>query len=155
MIKIFKTHSRLTFEYNYIVDGIYIGTNLCCQMHFDQELLKKGIRVDISLEEKKIDSPFGVDSYLWLPTPDRKSPEMNQLLLGVDCLEYLVKTNQKVYVHCRRGHGRAPTLVAAYLIKSKKMTPEAAVNFIRKKRPAIHLEKSQEKTLINLYKKII
>ena len=25
-------------EYNYITDGIYIGTNQCCQKHFDERL---------------------------------------------------------------------------------------------------------------------
>jgi len=28
-------------EYNYITDGIYIGTNQCCQTHFDERLKKK------------------------------------------------------------------------------------------------------------------
>ncbi len=47
-------------EYNYITDGIYIGTNQCCQTHFDQTLKKEGIEADISLEGERIDVPFGV-----------------------------------------------------------------------------------------------
>lgn len=38
------------FEYSQITDYIYIGNNMCCQQHFSKELLKKGVRVDISLE---------------------------------------------------------------------------------------------------------
>jgi len=35
-------HSKIQkFEYNYISDGIYIGTNQCCQAHFSKKLLKK------------------------------------------------------------------------------------------------------------------
>jgi len=49
-----------TLEYNYITNGIYIGTNQCCQTHFDEKLKKEGIEADISLEEEKIDAPFGI-----------------------------------------------------------------------------------------------
>jgi len=49
---------------------------------------------------------------------------------------------KKVYVHCQNGHGRAPTLVAAYLIRQGK-TPMEAIEFIKSKRPTIHLEEVQ------------
>ena len=55
-------------EYNNITNGIYIGTNQCCQTHFDEELKKEGITADISLEEDRLDAPFGVDFYVWIPT---------------------------------------------------------------------------------------
>jgi len=45
-------------EYQHVTDGIYIGSNQCCHMHFDSELLKKGIEADISLEEVRMDAPF-------------------------------------------------------------------------------------------------
>jgi hypothetical protein len=46
-------------DYNHIIDGIYIGTNQCCDAHFDEELRKEGIEADISLEEERIDAPSG------------------------------------------------------------------------------------------------
>lgn len=46
-------------EYNEITDGIYIGTNQCCQTHFDEKLKKEGITADISLEEDRLDAPRG------------------------------------------------------------------------------------------------
>jgi len=30
-------------DYDYITDGIYIGTNVCCQLHFDERLVDQGI----------------------------------------------------------------------------------------------------------------
>jgi len=48
-------HKPLTFEYSQITKYIYIGTNMCCQTHFDKSLIKKEIRADISLEEKTLD----------------------------------------------------------------------------------------------------
>lgn len=121
---------------------------MCCQTHFDKSLLKKGIIADISLEKKSLDQPFGVDYYCWLPTIDHTPPKMKQIKVGVDFISSLVKKKVKIYVHCQRGHGRAPTLVAAYLISQGKNVEEA-VSFIKKKRPSIHLDKNQ----INALKK--
>ncbi len=144
-------HGPLIFEYNQITPYIYIGTNMCCQGHFEKELLRKGIRADISLEEKRLDSPFGVDFYLWLPTRDHRAPSQRQLQVGVRLLEELEKDRIKVYVHCERGHGRAPTLVAAYLADSKDMTVDRAIAFIKKKRP-VHPNKSQRAAISRFLK---
>src|SRR3989344_2272975 len=130
-------HKTLTFEYSQITKYIYIGTNMCCQAHFDKSLLKKGIKADISLEEKKLDNPFGVDYYLWLPTKDHQAPTLKQLEVGVAFLHKLVSQKVKCYVHCQQGHGRAPTLVAAYLV-SEGMDVDKAFDFIKKKRPDAH-----------------
>ncbi len=135
-------HVSLTFEYSQITKYIYIGTNMCCQSDFDKSLLKKGIKADISLEEKKIDRPLGVDYYLWLPTKDHIAPTLKQLQIGVDFIKKLVDLKIRCYVHCQRGHGRAPTLVAAYLV-SKGMGIDEAFNFIKKKRPTVHPNRKQ------------
>ncbi|MBW2965893.1 dual specificity protein phosphatase family protein [Candidatus Woesearchaeota archaeon] len=137
-----KQHPKLTFEYNKITDYIYIGTNQCCQIHFKKELLGKGIKADISLEKERLDAPFGVDYYLWLPVKDHTAPSQKQLIIGVNFIENLIKNKIKVYVHCQRGHGRAPTLVAAYLI-SKGKTVKQAISLIKKKRSVIHPNKIQ------------
>lgn len=139
-------------EYNYIVDGIYVGTNQCCQMHFDDKLKKEGISADISLEEERIDAPFGVDFYVWIPIKNHAAPKEEQLDFGVATLEKLVSLRKKIYVHCQNGHGRAPTLVAAYLVKQGR-TPEKAINFIKSKRPTIHLEEVQKSALDIFLKK--
>ena len=135
-------------EYNYITDGIYIGTNQCCQTHFDEKLTKEGITADISLEEDRIDAPFGVEFYVWIPVKNHVSPAPDQLEFGVSVLEKLVSLGRKIYVHCKNGHGRAPTLVAAYLVKNGK-TPQEAEEYIRQRRPTIHLENVQRQALIN------
>lgn len=129
-------------DYDYITDGIYIGTNVCCQVHFDERLSKEGIEADISLEAERADTPFGVQFYLWLPVVDHTAPSPEQLRVGVTMLETLVRLKKKVYVHCKNGHGRAPTLVAAYLIKQGKSVKEAE-DFIRTKRSGIHLRPVQ------------
>ena len=48
----------------------------------------------------------------------------------------------RVYIHCRAGCGRAPSMAAAYLI-STGMTRKEALRFIKKARPFIDLNKFQ------------
>ncbi|OGZ41429.1 MAG: hypothetical protein A3C80_03895 [Candidatus Ryanbacteria bacterium RIFCSPHIGHO2_02_FULL_45_43] len=140
-------HSPTTIlEYNYIDEGIYIDTNQCCKAHMDEMLLKKGITADISLETVRLDQPFGVTFYVWIPVENHTAPTHDQLDFGVSVLEKLVQMKRKVYVHCQNGHGRAPTLVAAYFT-TKGMTPDKAEAFIKSKRPSIHLENVQRKAL--------
>ncbi|MEX0649783.1 MAG: dual specificity protein phosphatase family protein [Candidatus Andersenbacteria bacterium] len=133
-------------DYDYITDGIYIGTNVCCQVHFDERLAKEGIEADISLEADRVDAPFGVEFYLWLPVVDHTAPTPEQVETGIQMLETLMKLGKKVYVHCKNGHGRAPTLIAAYLVKQGKSVDEA-IAFLQTKRSAVHLRDIQEKAL--------
>lgn len=144
--------NKMVFEFSHITKSITIGTNQCCQSHFSEKLLSQGITVDISLEEEHVDAPFGVESYLWLPVTDHTPPTDDQILTGVAFMESVVSRGKKIYVHCKNGHGRAPTLVAAYFI-SKGKTAQEALSFIKEKRPAIHLEESQIAILYRLEKK--
>lgn len=143
-----NSHQHPPLDYNTITDGIYIGTNQCCQTHFDETLLaKEGIGVDISLEYERTDQPFGVEFYLWIPIKNHAAPTQAQLAFIVYVLEKLVAMQKRIYVHCRNGHGRAPTLVAAYLMKTKGMSPEGAEAFIKSKRPTIHIEEVQREAI--------
>lgn len=146
-------HSQIKeLEYNEIADGIYIGTNQCCQTHFDEKLKKEGVTADISLEEDRLDAPFGVEFYVWIPVKNHEAPSKDQLEFGVSVLEKLVTMGKKTYVHCKNGHGRAPTLIAEYLITRGK-SPAEAEAFIKSKRPTMHLEDIQRQTLENFNKR--
>lgn len=142
-----------TLEYNYIADGIYIGTNQCCQTHFDEKLRKEGIEADISLEEERVDAPFGVAFYVWIPIKNHTAPTQDQLDFGVSTLEKLVSLKKKIYVHCQNGHGRAPSVVAAYFIKQSK-SPDEAIEFIKAKRPSMHMEDVQKEALVEFSRRI-
>lgn len=141
-----KHKGGIPFEYNQITKYIYVGTNACCKIHFSQELLNKSIKADISLDDESIDQPWGVKYFLWLPTKNDTPPTKEQLNIGASILKSLIKNKIKTYIHCKRGHGRAPTLVAAYLISQGKSV-EQAIKILKSKRPSIHLEKSQIQAL--------
>lgn len=143
----------MPFEYAKITEYIYIGTNKCCQEgRFIKELLKEGIKADISLERKRIDAPFGVKFYLWLPTEEYKSPSFEQLLAGAYFLKFLTEQKIKAYIHCEHGHSRSLTFVSSYLMLAQKMPVEEAINFVKSKRPQVHINPIQKKALKNFEK---
>jgi dual specificity MAP kinase phosphatase len=131
------------FEYAQITDQLFVGTNACCRMHFAQELLAKGVSADISLDDAAVDQPFGVTAFLWLPTPDHQPPSPVAATTGASMLHILAQNGQKTYVHCKNGHGRAPTLVAAHLIIHQGLSADTAMDLLRDKRPSVHVEPSQ------------
>ena len=141
-----KPDHKPKLDYDFIADGIYVGTNQCCATHLDEMLRNEGITVDISLESERLDQPFGVEAYLWLPTEDRTPPSPDQLAMGIALVEQAATLHKKIYVHCKNGHGRAPTLVAAYFIARGKKLDEA-IALLKARRPPVHLQDSQIESL--------
>lgn len=137
-----------SFDYDQITDEIFIGTNMCCIVGYARELVERDVLADISLEKERIDNPIGIDFFLWLPVEDRKAPTQRQLELGVLTIDFFVKNKMKLYVHCKNGHGRAPTLVVAYLVSQGK-NPTEAEAFIKSKRPSMHLADAQRAAIEN------
>jgi len=140
-----KMENHKKTEYSKITDQIFLGTNMCCNIHASK-IYDLGIDADIDLEKERAEEAVPVDVYLWLPVEDETAPSMTQLKVGSRTLDELIKDKKKVYVHCKNGHGRAPTLVAAYFILQGKSVDEA-IDIIKEKRPEIHLENSQKEIL--------
>lgn len=144
----FLPHKQM--EFSQIEAQIFIGTNACCTHHFKSELLNRGITCDISLEGEMIDQPIGVDCYLWLPTPDHQPPTMHSIRIGCEALEEMLREGRSVYIHCKNGHGRAPSFYVAFLIMKRGRTFEDAWNIVKTSRPEAHLDASQEALLRSL-----
>jgi len=136
---------HVVMEWDQIDDYIIIGTNLCCTVHV-QELHDLGVVADIDLEEAQMHQPMDVLHSLWLPTVDHTAPTLSQLRVGAATLTELVAAKQLTYVHCRNGHGRSPTLVAAYYIH-QGLAVDAAIEKIASKRSEIHIEPPQIEAL--------
>lgn len=135
-------------DYSRITTRIFLGTNACCRRHFDLKLLRRGITADISLEEERIDAPRGVDYFLWLPTKDHTAPTQKDLELGSQVIDWCLRHRERVYIHCKNGHGRSPTLLAAYLIRYQGRSVHRAIAAIKRRRPEIHLEPKQQNALM-------
>ena len=80
--------------------------------------------------------------YLHLPTPDNTPPDMEALIKGADFADKEIKNDGKVYIHCRQGLGRGPTMAIAYLLKTG-LTMEDAITLVKKARPFINPRKGQ------------
>lgn len=142
------------FDYSVISKNIIVGSDFCngrnCKEH-KKEFEKLNVEVEINLaaEEKEM-PPDDISSYTWIPVVDGYAPNPAQVDVGVSIIDQAIKNKKTVYIHCKNGHGRSPTLVAAYLIKHSQKSVDESIEFIRKKRPEIHIEKSQHKALLEL-----
>jgi protein-tyrosine phosphatase len=139
------------FDYSQITDNIYIGSDLCkgneCSIHGAEfERLQILAEINLSAEKKEI-PPDGIDIYSWIPTADNHAPTQEQLDFGTSIINEAVRNNKKIFVHCKNGHGRSPTMVAAYLIRFQGKTVDEAIRLIINKRMEVHLELVQREAL--------
>ena len=138
------------FNYNQITDLIYIGNNQCCVLILNELLKKENIYADLSLEEESLDMPYGVGAYLWIPIDDHHVPDQIHFDITYNFIESLIIQNKKVYVHCKNGHGRAPSIVINYLMKKNSLSFEQAFKVVKSKRPVMHLSPEQKVYFENL-----
>jgi len=111
-----------------ITDKVFQGGN-------KPESMPVGINALICLQywgEEKGDKITGdeVDSYIWLPIPDADFPGIKWLEMAVGIIESLEKADKKIYIYCREGISRSVMLTAGYLIKTKAMTVDQALEHI-------------------------
>ena len=119
-----------------------------------ETLYRQGIRAVLNMRKHPDDREFDripneVD-YLWLPTTDHHPPEVPAILQGINFIQDHIDNGEDVYVHCRAGVGRGPTMAAYYLV-STGMTPTEAWATIRKSRPFIFPTVLQIQSVQNLY----
>lgn len=81
-----------------------------------------------------------------LPTPDLHAPTQADLKKGIAFIEKEIKSGGKVYIHCRQGEGRGPTMAIAYLI-STGLTYDDAFNLVQKVRTFINPTEEQREAL--------
>ena len=146
-----------SFDYSKITDTIYIGSDLCkghvCPIHSEQfKTLGVTAEINLTAEHKEI-PPDHKDIYAWIPVEDQKAPSLDQLELSTSIIDQMVSKGKTIYIHCKEGYGRSPTMVAAYFIRFKGMAVEAAISTIKQKRPGIHPEDVQLKALEQFHQK--
>ena len=137
-------HQHIKMSYNQITDLIYAGNNMCCQVHFNQEIISKGITTDISLEAESLDNPKGVKYFFWFPWEEDAVPSDDLIDLGMRVLDDILGAGNKVYIHCKNGHGRTTTFLVCYFIYKHRFPPEIALKKVFEKRPSGHLNVAQK-----------
>ncbi len=114
------------------------------------EIKKWGITAVISMRQKQ--PPAGINT-LHIPTKDRHSPTLKELEQGIEFIKKEIANGGKIYIHCRSGVGRGPTMLIAYLISTGYELKEA-IQLIKQVRKFINLTAVQMDSLIKFEKKI-
>jgi protein-tyrosine phosphatase len=148
-------HMHTKMSYNEITDLIYAGNNMCCQTHFETELLSKGISADISIEAERLDNPQGVKYFFWFPWEEDMAPSDELIDLAMKVLEDALQSGIKVYIHCKNGHGRTSTFLASYFIYKFKLSADEALKKVFEKRPSGHLNEVQKEFLVGYSSRVL
>ncbi|CAA2955415.1 putative dual specificity protein phosphatase DSP8 [Olea europaea var. sylvestris] len=91
--------------------------------------------------------------HLVIPTRDYLfAPTFADINRAVDFIHENSCSGRTTYVHCKAGRGRSTTIVLCYLVEYKNMSPIAAFEYVRSRRPRILLAPSQWKA-VQEYKK--
>ncbi len=133
-------------KYSQITPNVYVGPQY--SQTGKRKLVQMGINGSVNLRIEFDDSAHDLDlkEYCYLPTVDETPPTLEQLNKGVAFIEQIMHKGGKVYIHCRGGMGRAPTMAAAYFI-SCGYTLDEAIGLIKEVRPFINIRTVQMKQL--------
>lgn len=95
-----------------------------------------GIKAVLNVCETE--DPYSVEVHRWEPIPDLgPAPSLDWLRSQVEFIDKQRKAGRPVYVHCRAGVNRSPTVVAAYLMWRDGVSRDEALAIIHKKRPRV------------------
>jgi protein tyrosine phosphatase (PTP) superfamily phosphohydrolase (DUF442 family) len=132
-----------------------ITANLFLGGQYNLQGLKKlkemGITAIINMRMHSIytEAQYQGFRYLHLPTPDNTAPAMADLIKGAEFARDEIKNGGKIYIHCRQGLGRGPTMAIAYLMKMGA-TYEDAFAMVKKARTFISPRPAQIRRLKEL-----
>ncbi|HEY6900017.1 MAG TPA: dual specificity protein phosphatase, partial [Puia sp.] len=93
--------------------------------------------VNMRMHSVYVEARYQGMKYLHLPTPDNTPPKLEDLIRGAEFAHEEVQAGGKVYIHCRQGLGRGPTMAIAYLLRMGQ-TYEDAFATVRRVRTFIN-----------------
>jgi len=130
--------------YSQISHKLYVGGQY---RRSSREIFHKwGITGIVNMRQQRRPVQFDSIELLQLPTRDWQAPSLIALQKGVDFIEKKIDEGGSVYIHCRLGEGRGPTMAAAYLI-SQGMSVATAIAHIQRFRPVARPSSSQLRQL--------
>lgn len=129
-------------RFSRVTPQLYVGPQF--NARGKRALEQEGITAVVNLRTEFDDAAHGLafPHYCYLPTIDDDSPSPAHFQQGVDFIQTQIAAGGKVYIHCKAGVGRAPTLAAAYLIDQGDSL-ECALAQIKTVRPFITITPPQ------------
>src|SRR5687768_6146172 len=112
-------------RYSQITHQIYVGAQVRKAGKQRLELwgINSSINMRIEYDDAAHDLAFA--HHCHLPTDDGHAPTLTQIQIGIDFIHQIVTAGGKVYIHCRSGLGRAPTMATAYFVSQGYSFSEA------------------------------
>ena len=125
-----------TLQRSQITANLYLGGQY--NLRGLRKLKEMGITAIINMRMHSIyaEARYEGFRYLHLPTVDQTPPALKDLIKGAGFAEEEIKNGGKVYIHCRQGHGRGPSMAIAYLLRIGT-TFEDALALVKKVRTFI------------------
>lgn len=135
---------RPSLRHSHVAPGLYLGGRYSARSY---KLFQAwGVTGVVSMRKgASPPAPAGIE-LLSLPTPDWHAPTLKSLRSGVEFIKKHISQGGSVYVHCKLGEGRGPTMAAAYLI-SRGLTVEESLASLTKYRPVVRPNAVQRKRL--------
>jgi protein-tyrosine phosphatase len=112
---------------NEIEEQLYVGSAGCLP-----NVKKLGITSVLTLTEREIGTPSGVDCHLHYNIADSLSADMATALeVVLPWIDEQISSNKKILVHCEQGQSRSVTVVVAYLCQSKNLKWYNALEMVK------------------------
>ncbi|XP_030628389.1 dual specificity protein phosphatase 23a [Chanos chanos] len=86
---------------------------------------------------------------------DFTPPTLDQIMTFLSIVEEANCKGEGVGVHCMHGHGRTGTMLACYLVRTKKMSGVEAIKEIRRLRPGSIETQDQERAVVQFHQHIL
>ena len=108
------------YSLNWITDHLATGYAPMSYEELDA-IREQGITAIVNLcgefcDLHQVEESTGFEVY-FLPVEDECAPDLAAMEKALDWLDEALYLNKKVLVHCRLGHGRTGTFIAAYLLR--------------------------------------
>ena len=125
------------YNFSWFEDGSVAASGIPATTRSVAWILDQGVRAVLSLTERIPRSLLDVDLVmLHVPMRNRAPASPDGLSKAVDFISAQLDEDRPVLVHCLSGRGRTGMVLAAYLVKSKGLTADEAVERVRALRPS-------------------
>jgi hypothetical protein len=136
--------------YDEIVPGLWLGGAPLYERDY-RFLIERGVGAVLDLRREGHDDleiyRRADIVYLRLPVLDALAPSSAVISRGTGFIHGRLRGGRTVLVHCAKGRGRAPTLVAAYLMKHHGSSFSRARAILEARRPSTKLRRRHRRRL--------
>ncbi|ARF11356.1 dual specificity phosphatase [Klosneuvirus KNV1] len=125
------------YDVNEVIPNLWLGN---CKSAYNHSFLKKyNIKYIITIMDE-FDEKFKYNdiNYLVIPLKDSDICYIDMFPIFEKTskfINYALKNNKGVLVHCKNGHHRSAAIVAAFIIKRSNIDYHLAISYIKKLRP--------------------